>query len=1111
MSKRYNQAGREFVADRFIELNTRSKNNSYSRIVQAISQQTSEKDLEDLKNQIDSMTSDGVISVQEKEGLQREWASLQQTYSSINEQFSSNDELKDNPAYKALQGVYSTLSALMSKILDDMTTDYVGEDAKQLSSLFTSVYSYLTICQSVLNAIDEFTKAYTLSVIGNRDILDGTMLTAGIYREGVEQQNPEFIDGNNYTWSRLDSPDSYTPKKGKSIVVDMADLPVSPCRFSLVWKDSSGENPESLSIILELRWGVIKQYAWSNALTEDELSGMMPSLWTEKKPDQPSDKKYLWRRESSDNGKTWTYFRETGEQGEQGEQGNPGEDGKPGEDGVSVVSMQELYAVGSSAITPPNTDYANWATSQPERPKGQYLWSCTKITYSNGKVEYTAPCVVTGDQGDDGQSPKYYYKYTKTNDPDAWKGGVSVILIHGAMLSIHGAALTLGSSQWYDHVPEGPQYSNDFLWTKIVQPDGRVDIIPPPQQGAPAKDIRIIASQDSYQLTTRGIVKADTSFTFTLERNYVDGDATWTMDPASGTNGEITGSVDSSNPDIFHVTIKKGSTIQSFLISVKCEEYDIIRSLRVNGVDGGEEVPYYFGVYPKEEDAELPTYIKETDTFSKGNSVWPTEVPNEGSILKGDYIIYKTKVFQTASDTEYTIEPIPYYYNGTSWVMVDEDSPNYSEIMGTILGDMVAMPDTPVTVKGVYGFFQQLASYQAFIENLFSRYIRLLSPGAIYAGSYNADGTSSGETKGFHLSSDGVLQAVEAMLMKASVTGSFFCQDEVGRVFYTALASVSKTLTCSPKTRWSFSDFLDAVNLPISVTYNGGTYTAERFSESVRAVSSLTGDTDEVTFTAPYSATYRFSVTIRYDGYVTIKHNNITVYDSQDYADGDGSYTGSTTIYLTKGDTVTMYADALGTGDVSASVASCTATLDRTAVFFTQNGEVEEVFYDDTEYFIANSLSTSGFNSSQNLKYASIDGWYSNVSVSDNNLPVSTGTTIKYNGVTYTITAIVKRTGSFSLLTSDGVYLTFNAPSDTGEFATVGWYNIEGNIPLMNNNRGIYSASIYPISPGSTGLGDQNNRFGTGYINTVRSNYVYGNVNSEGTRSSYKVWGAVAN
>ena len=749
-----------------------------------------------------------------------------------------------------------------------------------------------------------------------------------------------------------------------------------------------------------------------------------------------------------------------------------------------------------------------WLDS-PQDAAGRALWIRRKIVYTDGSIWLGDPYCVSNKPDD--TAPKYYYKYTKTNEPDAWKDGTSAILIHGRMVSIHGATLILGTSKWYDHIPEGDQYKNDFLWTKIVHADGSVDIVPPAKQGEPAYGIELIAEPESYQLTTRGVVKDDPAIiNLSIRRSYVTAPAVWAITPSDNEN--ISLHVESTDSDKATVTILNGAEISSFTVTVEIEEKEIIKASKIiQGIDGGVAKAHYFGIYPEDPDDALPIYHKDTEIFDVGNAVFPDYVKGEGKVMKGDYIIFKTTVITgTGEDQQETIEPMPYYYTGSSWLPLTENAENYSEIMGSVLGDIVKMPDMPVTTGALYGFFRNLAAYSAFIENLFSRYIKLIAPGAIYAGSYNEDGTLVGGTKGFHLSSAGILQAVEAILMKATVSGSFFCQDEVGTVFYTALATLAKTLICSAKTRWSFADFLENVSLPLSVTYKNATYSAERFSESVQAVSSLSGDVDENTFTIPFSGTYRVDITIRYDGYITIRKNNVYIYDSQDYVSGN-SYTGSATFYFEKGDKIDLYADALGTGDISQSVAKAVLTLDRSAVFFIQNGEVEYVFYDDTPYFVAESLSAPGFNSAEHLRFASINGWYDNVPTADSNLPVATGTAIKINDETHVITAVVKRTGVFTVLTAEGVYISFDAPSGTEEFEHSGWYDIEGDIPIMANNRGIYSENLYPITSGTTSLGDADVHFGAGYIDNVHSDQLYGNLNSEDTREDYKVWGAVAN
>lgn len=84
----------------------------------------------------------------------------------------------------------------------------------------------------------------------------------------------------------------------------------------------------------------------------------------------------------------------TGAQGEPGKDGTNGKDGvngKDGTDGVSVTATTIEYYLSTS-----DTELAGgtWSDTAPEITDGTYLWSRTKITYSDGDVAYTgAYCV----------------------------------------------------------------------------------------------------------------------------------------------------------------------------------------------------------------------------------------------------------------------------------------------------------------------------------------------------------------------------------------------------------------------------------------------------------------------------------------------------------------------------------------------------------------------------------------------------------------------------------------------------------------------------------------------------------------------------------------------
>lgn len=732
MSKRYNQGGREFIVDQIIERKPRASDNAYTRISSLITSQTAKHDLDNLKSEIDRITSDGIIASYEKQGLQREWASLQSAYTSIAEQFTSDSELSSNPAFVSLRQHYLALADLMADILEDMSSDYVG-DVSILSDSFTQIYQELTICETILNSINDFIKNYTINITGSREILGDTQITAGIYRGGTEQQNPEYIDGNNYTWRRIDDAETFTPRNGKSIVINSGDLPVSPCRFSVTWEDKE-EKEASLSLIFELQWGTIKQYAWSNALTVEDLQGLMPSAWYDDPPLQPEDMSYLWRRESTDNGKTWQYFRENGE---------------------------------------------------------------------------------------NGGAPQYFYKYTKTNDPEAYKGGGILFTYRNKIFAVGSTLLGAGMAGWLDHVPEGEQYQDDYLWTKIVHSDGTYDIIPPPQKGENAKDIRIVASQETYKLSTRGMVQIDQEFTFALQRWYVNGTATWTVSPDPEVVTSDLEIIEQDNPDILKLKIKTGSYLSQFTVSVSCEGFEATRDITILGINAGEESPWYFKVYPEDPNGELPVYNRETGVVDFGNSIWPASSP-EGVLITGDYILYKTKVIQNSSDTEGHIEPVPYYFvegEGTGdaghWEMLDTNSPYYSEAMGTMLADVVNMHDMPVTVGAMYGFFQNLSAQNAFIENLFAHSIELKNKngeiGDIHSQGYYRGAWQNEEIdSGFYLGADGYAELFRAILRDVTIISESDSGDvvfSIGNVY----PAIEYTHSESGNTK-NFEDLLPDIN-----------------------------------------------------------------------------------------------------------------------------------------------------------------------------------------------------------------------------------------------------------------------------------------------------------
>lgn len=75
--------------------------------------------------------------------------------------------------------------------------------------------------------------------------------------------------------------------------------------------------------------------------------------------------------------------------------------GEKGEPGVSISNVEVEYAVIDSNNTFPDNDVA-WSKDVPVRGEGQYIWSRTKIYYSEGDHTTSDPACISGEKGDKG-------------------------------------------------------------------------------------------------------------------------------------------------------------------------------------------------------------------------------------------------------------------------------------------------------------------------------------------------------------------------------------------------------------------------------------------------------------------------------------------------------------------------------------------------------------------------------------------------------------------------------------------------------------------------------------------------------------------------------------
>lgn len=76
-----------------------------------------------------------------------------------------------------------------------------------------------------------------------------------------------------------------------------------------------------------------------------------------------------------------------------------GSNGKPGDDGVGIKDVDVLFYLSSSATS---LIGGSWSTTSPTWQNGKYLWSKTKVTYTDDSTWESDPVCITGSQGQTG-------------------------------------------------------------------------------------------------------------------------------------------------------------------------------------------------------------------------------------------------------------------------------------------------------------------------------------------------------------------------------------------------------------------------------------------------------------------------------------------------------------------------------------------------------------------------------------------------------------------------------------------------------------------------------------------------------------------------------------
>lgn len=161
--------------------------------------------------------------------------------------------------------------------------------------------------------------------------------------------------------------------------------------------------------------------------------------WSTSVPNVPAGQ-YLWTKTvvNYSDGKSTTAYSVS----------RSGTNGSNG-DSVSVESTEVTYQASASGTSAPT---GNWSSTVPTVSAGQYLWTRTVVTYSDGKSTTSYSVSRNGTNGADG-ADAITMTVTSSNGTIFKNSAISTVLtahVYKAGVEVTGSALTaLGAIKWY--------------------------------------------------------------------------------------------------------------------------------------------------------------------------------------------------------------------------------------------------------------------------------------------------------------------------------------------------------------------------------------------------------------------------------------------------------------------------------------------------------------------------------------------------------------------------------------------------------------------------------------------------------------------------------------
>ena len=324
---------------------------------------------------------------------------------------------------------------------------------------------------------------------------------------------------------------------------------------------------------------------------------------------------------------SWTCSKK-GDQGIQGIQGPQGVQGEKGKDGTSVTITNKsiTYQLSASGTVVPT---GTWQTSPQTIPEGQYQWTKTSVTYSDGNKTESYSISYRGKNGSDGTS----VKTTSTS----------------VKYQVGDSGTTKPTGTWQNNVPTVAQ--GKYLWTQTIvnYSDGN--------------------STESYSVSYKGIDGSNGSNGMNAATVYLYQRATSTPSKPSNTltytfsTTKITGTLNNgwstaipTGTDAVYVTVASVSS-KNDTVSIATSAWSAPVVLAQNGKSGsdgkaGLNVATIY-LYQRATSKPSKPSASVTYTFSTGvasglNNGWSQKIPDGTNPL---YVTLATASSNTATDT----------------------------------------------------------------------------------------------------------------------------------------------------------------------------------------------------------------------------------------------------------------------------------------------------------------------------------------------------------------------------------------------------------------------------------------------------------------------------